>query len=155
MQKLFCEEIAHRAGFTVSVGNWIAPDGSLIAGKTYDTHHWETIQQHIGYTPETDNHLGWMNQQVGEGYIRLVFRNDVMFQVGCKKKEEIWDESPNMTMLREILKKIPDIEIHIFSRTFYIIGLSRNILEQNWKQLQVQVDDRKATKGNHSTGSDG
>lgn len=138
MPELFCEEIAHRAGFTVSVGNWIAPDGALITGKNYETHHWETIKEHLGYESETTNHLTWMNQQVLEGYIRLVFRNDVLFQVGCKKKEEIWAESPNIITMRDILQKISDIEIHIFSRTFYIIGLSCNILAKKWKELQIQ-----------------
>jgi len=136
--ELFCEEIAHRAGFTVSVGNWITPDGALIAGKSYDTHHWETIKEHLGYEPETDNHLTWMNQQVTNGYIRLVFRNDVLFQVGCEKKEEIWAEIPNIIMMRNILQKISDIEIHMFSRAFYIIGLSRDILSKEWSELQVQ-----------------
>ncbi len=138
MSELFCEEIAHRAGFTVSVGNWITPDGTLIAGKNYDTHHWETIKKHLEHEPETDNHLAWMNQQIAVGYIRLVFRNDVLFQVGCKKKEEIWEESANIIMMRTVLQKIPDIEIHIFSRTFYIIGLACDILERKWNKLQIK-----------------
>lgn len=138
MPELFCEEIAHQAGFIVSVGNWITPDGALIIGKNYDTHHLETIKEHLGYEPETDNHLTWMNQQIAAGYIRLVFRNDVLFQVKCKKKEEIWEESANIIMMRAILQKIPDIEIHIFSRTFYIIGLARDILAKEWHKLQIQ-----------------
>jgi hypothetical protein len=138
VSELFCEEIAHRAGFIVSVGNWIAPDGSLITGDNYETHHWETIQKYFGYTPKTDNHLTWMNEKVAEGYLRLVFRNDVLFQVGCKKKEEIWDETPNMKAMREVLKKIPEIEIHIFSRTFYMIGSAQNILNKALDKLQIQ-----------------
>lgn len=138
MPELFCEEIAHRSGFTVSVGNWITPDGGLIAGKNYETHHWETIKEHTGYEPETENHLTWMNQQVTDGYIRLVFRNDVLFQVGCKKKEDIWAETPNVTAMRKILQKIPEIEIHIFSRTFYIIGISQDILSKKWNELQIK-----------------
>lgn len=138
MSELFCEEIAHRAGFTVSVGNWITPDGALIAGKSYDTHHWETIKEYLGYEPETDNHLTWMNQQVVAGYIRLVFRNDVLFQVACEKKEDIWGASTNVTTMRDILEKIPDIEVHIFSRTFYIIGLACDILAKEWNKLQIQ-----------------
>lgn len=138
MPELFCEEIAHRTGFTVSVGNWVTPEGTLIASQSYETHHWETIKEYLGYEPETNNHLTWMNQQITNGYIRLVFRNDVLFQVGCKKKEEIWTKSPNMITMRDILAKIPKIEIHIFSRTFYIIGLSCNILTKKWNELQVQ-----------------
>lgn len=138
MSELFCEEIAHRAGFIVSVGNWITPEGSLITGETYETHHWETIQKHLGNTPKTDNRLAWMNDRVADGYLRLVFRNDVLFQVGCKKKEEIWDETPNMKIMREVLSKIQDIEIHIFSRTFYIIGSSQDILNRALDKLQIQ-----------------
>ena len=122
----------------VSVGNWITPDGFLITGKSYNTHHWETIKEHLKYKPETDNHLAWMNQQVMAGYIRLVFRNDVLFQVGCKKKEEIWEEKANVTTMREILNKIQDIEIHIFSQTFYIIGMACDTLARKWDKLQVQ-----------------
>lgn len=138
MPELFCEEIAHRAGFTVSVGNWIAPDGSLITGENYETHHWETIQKYLGYTPKTDNHLLWMNEKVAEGYLRLVFRSDVLFQVGCQNKEALWGDSPNMKMMREMLNKIPDIEIHIFSRTFYIIGLAKDILDKAFDKLQIK-----------------
>lgn len=138
MPELFCEEIAHRSGFTVSVGNWITPDGALITGKNYDTHHWETIKEHFGYEPKTENHLKWMNQQVLDGYIRLVFRNDVLFQVGCKKKEDIWAGDSNVTVMRGILQKIPEIEIHIFSGTFYVIGISCDILSREWDRLQVK-----------------
>jgi hypothetical protein len=136
--ELFCEEIAHRAGFTVSVGNWITPTGSLITGKNYETHHWETIKEHIGYDPEPDNHLAWMNDQISNGYIRLVFRNDVLLQVSGDKKEDIWSETSNVIMMRDILKKIPEIEIHIFSRTFYVIGLSSDIVGKKLDKLQIQ-----------------
>jgi len=136
--ELFCEEIAHRAGFAVSVGNWIAPDGTLILGKSYDTHHWETIKSFLNIEPKTNNNLTWMNQKVSEGYIRLVFRNDVFFQVGCEKKEEIWSDEPNLKMMRNILKKLPEVEMHIFSRTFYIIGLSKHISSESLDRLQIQ-----------------
>jgi hypothetical protein len=138
VSELFCEEIAHRAGFIVSVGNWIAPDGTLITGQDYDSHHWETIKKHIGFEPKTDNHLTWMNQQVDAGFIRLVFRNDVLFQVGCAKKEEIWSDAVNMVAMQAVIRKLPDVEIHIFSRTFYVIGLAQDILEQALDKLQIQ-----------------
>lgn len=138
MSELLCEEIAHRAGFVVSVGNWIAPDGGLIIGQNYESHHWETIKQYIGYEPEVENHLSWMNDQVSKGYIRLVFRNDVFFQIGCTKKEEIWNDSPNLTTMRNILERISDIEIYIFSRNIYIIGYAKDILEQNLSKLQIK-----------------
>ncbi len=137
MSELFCEEIAHRAGFAVSVGNWITPEGALITGKSYETHHWETIKEHLGHIPDTDNHLRWMNEAVGRGYIRLVFRSDVLFQVECEK-EEIWGDGVSLKMMRLILGKIPEIEVHIFSRKFYIIGTGEDILEQNISKLQIQ-----------------
>ena len=138
MPELFCEEIAHRAGFIVSVGNWITPDGILILGNSYETHHWETIKKFLNVEPVIENYLTWMNEKVYEGFIRLVFRNDVLFQVGCEKKEDIWSDEPNLTMMREILKRLPEIEIHIFSRTFYVIGLSKNILDKSLDKLQIQ-----------------
>ncbi len=138
MSELLCEEIAHRAGFVVSVGNWIAPNGRLIIGENYESHHWETIKKHVGYEPEVENYLTWMNQQVQEGYIRLVFRNDVFFQVGCVEKEEIWGDSPNIMTMRSVLERISDIEIHIFSQNFIIIGYAKDILSQNWAKLQIK-----------------
>lgn len=138
MSELFCEEVAHRAGFIVSVGNWISPDGILITGENYDSHHWETIKKYLKYEPEVDNHLAWMNQQIFNGFIRLVFRNDVLFQVGCETKEEIWNTSPNFVMMRKVLEKIPDIEVHIFSKGFYVIGTSRHILDKDMNNLQIQ-----------------
>ncbi len=138
MEEVVCEEIAHRAGFTVSVGNWISPEGLLIVGENYDTHHWETIKNPLGYEPETENHLRWMNEQVSNGYIRLVFRADVFFQVGCDTKEDIWSEKVNLKKLREILSRIPEIEIHIFSKNFYIIGLADDILNRRIDRLQIQ-----------------
>ena len=142
MSEVFCEEIAHRAGFIVSVGNWISPEGGLVTGKTYDTHHWETIKEHLGYEPDTktDSHLKWMNDQVSEGYMRLVFRNDVLFQVGCHTKEEIWGDAANCKMLIGILHKIPEIEVHIFSRTFYILGKADDIANQEFGRLQIKEE---------------
>lgn len=138
MSELICEEIAHLAGFIVSVGNWIAPDGSLIASEDYESHHWETIKKHLGYEPETENHLRFMNEKVEEGYVRLVFRSDVLFQVNCKDKEEIWGDAPNMVCMRGILAKIPNVEIHIFTRAFYVIGNSQDILNKSLSKLQIQ-----------------
>jgi hypothetical protein len=136
--ELFCEEVAHQAGFIVSVGNWIAPDGTLITGKDYDTHHWETIKKYVGFEPATDNHLSWMNHKMTEGFIRLVFRNDVLFQVGSEKKEDIWSDKANMTAMRTVIGKLLDVEIHIFSKTFYVVGLAQDILEQAIDRLQIQ-----------------
>lgn len=138
MSELFCEEIAHRAGFIVSVGNWISPNGMLITGKDYESHHWETIQKYLGYETETDNHLTWMNEQVLAGFIRLVFRNDVLFQVGCKTKESIWSDVARFCTMRRILESILDIEIHIFSKDFYVIGISQDILNKSMGNLQIQ-----------------
>ena len=139
MQEIECEEIAHRAGFVVSVGNWIAPDGTLIFGKNYESHHWETIQEYLGETPETDNHLVWMNEQVLEGgFIRLVFRQTVFFQVGIKKYDELWSDTPRMIRLREVLEKLSGIEIHIFSRTFYLIAFAEDIISRKIEAMQIK-----------------
>jgi hypothetical protein len=140
VSELFFEETAHRAGFIVSVGNWITPDGKLILGQNNDTHHWETIKEYFGYEPETENRLTWMHERIDEGFIRLVFRNDVLFQVGCKLKEEIWGDSPNYEMLMGILKKLENVEIHIFSRKFYILGFAENILNNKLELLQIQEE---------------
>lgn len=143
MSELVCEEIAHRAGFVVSIGNWIAPDGTLIVGEDYENHHWETLIRHLGYEPQTDNNLRFMNEKIQEGFIRLVFRSDVFFQVGCEEKEDIWNESSNTQVMMEILAKISDIEIHIFSKYFYIIGMAQDILNQSWDDLQIREEKRE------------
>ncbi len=133
-----CEQIARRAGFLVSVGNWISPDGTLIFGKNYKSHHWETIQEYLGETPETDNYLAWMNDKVLEGFIRLVFRHNVFFQVDIKEYEDLWGDAPNIVRLREILEKLAEIEIHIFGKTFYLIALAQDILGRNMHIMQIK-----------------
>lgn len=138
MSDVICENLAHRAGFIVSVGNWIAPNGDLVTGTDYDHHHWETIVKYLDITPETDNRLSLMNQKVEEGYIRLVFRADVMFQVGCQNKEELWGNSPQFKRMIEILSKLGDTEVHIFSKTFYVIGTADNISGKKLKMLQIK-----------------
>lgn len=83
-----CEQIAIKAGFKVSVGNWISPDGSLIKGDTYETHHWDTIEKYID-DKECDNQLKLMNKKIAEGYIRIVIRADISFQMSGKL-DDIW-----------------------------------------------------------------
>ncbi len=138
MSELICELTAHRAGFIVSVGNWIAPDGTLITGTDCESHHWETIKAYFGFEPKVDNHLTWMNQKVEEGFLRLVFRSDVLFQIGSGSKEIIWDEQPNHKMMRQILGRMPDIEVHIFSKNFYVIGMAQDIVDRNISGLQIE-----------------
>lgn len=141
MSEIICEEIAHTAGFTVSTGNWIAPNGELILGEHHDEHHWETMIRHFGYEPKTNNNLQWMNEQVEGGFIRLVFRADVMFQVGCESVEDIWSDSPNYKAMLTILQRLADIDgdIHIFSRRFYVIGKAEDIVKHGTEKLQIRV----------------
>lgn len=140
MSEIICEEIAHKAGFVVSVGNWIAPDGGLILGENYDEHHWETIIRHLGSLPETENNLQWMNDQVDKGFIRLVFRADVMLQVGCRELSEIWSDEPNYKSMMKVLGRLKDIQgdIHIFSKDFYTIGKAEDIVDKNIDRLQIR-----------------
>jgi len=137
VSEIVCEEIARRAGFGVSVGNWIAPNGSLILGWDYESHHWETLKKHLNIE-EIDNHLQCMNEKVKEGYIRLVFRADVCFHVGAQKKEEIWSDAPNYQRMLSLLRRISEVNIHIFSRTLYIIGQASSIIEKNLGRLQIK-----------------
>lgn len=138
MDDFIGERIAHEAGFTVSVGNWIIPDGSLIVGKNYESHHWETIQEYYQNKLNPENQLNWMNNMVGKGFIRLVFRDEVFFQVGCFRKEDIWEDYPNYQRMIDILRKIPKVEVHIFSKTFYLIGLAENFVNKKLDELQIQ-----------------
>ena len=138
MPELFCEEIAHRAGFVFAIGNWIAPDGGLITGKDHNTHHRGTLEDYFGH--KSDNPLELMNEKVSEVFMRLVFRHDVLFQVGCLAKEEIWGEAPNCKRLVEVLQRIPEVEVHIFSRTFYIVGKAGDVVAQEFSRLQIQED---------------
>jgi hypothetical protein len=141
VSEIICEEVAHKAGFVVSVGNWIAPNGELIVGENYDEHHWETIIKYLGSEPETENNLQWMNDKVGEGFIRLVFRADVMFQVGCAEVNNIWSEQPNYITMISVLKRLNNIQgdIHVFSKSFYVIGKAEDIVEKNIDRLQIRV----------------
>ncbi len=140
MSEIICEEIAHRAGFIVSVGNWIAPDGGLITGWDYESHHWQTIKKHLGYEPETENHLQWMMTCAiqEEGYIRLVFRAQVLFQIGSENMDDIWGDTPNYKRMISTLEKLEGIEIHIFSQKFYIIGEAQHIVGKLLDKLQIR-----------------
>lgn len=140
MSELICEELAHKAGFPVSVGNWIAPNGDLILGKE-DQHHWETLVEYWGKEPETDNPLQLMNDTVDDGFIRLVFRSEVMFQVGALGIEDLWGDQPQYCRMMMILEKLSNYaaDVHIFSRHFYVIGTARDIFQQNLGKLQIKV----------------
>jgi len=137
VSEIICEDLAHRSGFAVSVGNWIDPDGLLITGTNYSSHHWETLIKHLKKEPHTNDHLLYMNEKVEQGYIRLVFREDIYVQVGSTNLNDLWSEKPNFQKLIEILKKI-DTEIHIFSRHYYIIGNSHDIVQHNMGKIQVK-----------------
>lgn len=138
VSEIECEGLAHRAGFLVSVGNWIAPNGALVTGTNYESHHWETLVEYLGSVPDTDNHLAYMNNKVAEGYIRLVFRAQVMFQVGCNQKEDLWGDDLQFCRMHDILRKISDTEIHVFSKTFYVIGAAKDIVNRNMDSLQIR-----------------
>lgn len=139
MSDVVCEIVARRTGFAVSVGNWIAPDGSLILGDSYNSHHWQTLNKYWGKDDHDDpERLSIMNNAVQDGYIRLVFRADVLFQVGAADMQELWSESPNYKRMRQLLELIRDIEIHVFSREFYVIGIAQTILDKDFDKLQIR-----------------
>jgi len=138
MSDLVCETVARRAGFAVSVGNWIAPDGSLILGWS-ESNHWKTINKHWSKENYDDAEmLSIMNKAVADGYLRLVFRADVCFQVGADKLDDLWSELPNYKRMMDLLRTIKDIEVHIFSKTFYAIGIAQSVLDKNLDSLQIR-----------------
>ncbi len=134
------EEFAHLAGFSSSVGNWIAPNGDLIVGRE-NTDHYMILVEYEG-DPKTDNNLKWMNQKVEQdGFIRLVFRNEVWFHVNCRTQKEIWGETPNFKRMISILQRLGDTEVQIFSKTLNIIGSAKDVVEHNVSQLQIRERD--------------
>jgi hypothetical protein len=135
--QIICEQIAHLAGFAVSVGNWISPNGTVISGENYETHHRETLEKFLN-CKSPDNHLIWMQEQVEVGFIRLVFRTEVLFQIGASSIDEIWEDAPNFKRMMSILSKIKGTEIHIFSKQFYIIGKAEDIVSNERKLLQIR-----------------
>lgn len=143
MAELICETVAHRAGFAVSVGNWITPDGSLIVGLNYESHHWETLSEyfktHENFCDQCENNLSCMNLAIDKGFIRLVFRQDVCFQVGAKNIEDLWSEDPSYRIMMSIIERLDDIEVHIFSRDFYVIGQGHFITHKRMDDLQIQI----------------
>ncbi len=138
MDENLCDEIAHRAGFRVPVGNWVAPNGTLILGENYETHHWETIKKHLNVESEPENSLQYMNDRICEGYIRIVIRLDVLFQVSGETIDVVWSNQPNFLRMKDILSKLGDTEIHIFSKKFYIIGSATDICEDRKDRLQIK-----------------
>ncbi len=140
MSELICEQLAHSAGFPESVGNWIAPNGDLIYGRG-NKHHLTTIMEYRGVSREPENALHWMNQCVNEGFIRLVFRCDIVFQVDCSEVVEIWGERTNYRRMREILSNLllhDDVDIHIFSQNLYLIGSACSIIEKKMNNIQIK-----------------
>lgn len=137
---LICEELSHAAGFGESVGNWIAPNGELITGGP-EEHHYETLIKYLGCNPP-ENQLRWMNEKVEEGFIRLVFRGDVVFQVNAKELDEIWGSRPNYKRMMEVVHNLEtlDADVHIFSRALYVIGHARDIGVRAMDKLQVRIN---------------
>ena len=148
MEEAICETVAHKAGFAFSVGNWISPDGMLITGEHDYTHHFETLINYLDKIENTDNDLKLMNEYVEKGYIRIVFRNDAMFHINAVDMEEIWGDSPNYKRLILILNRLNNIEIHIFSKMFYIIGFAQYIVAHDLDSLEI----RKKKSDNEQTG---
>ena len=136
------DRLSALAGFPFCVGNWITPTGDLIFGDDPETDHCQTLLKYLGTSVNldevTDNQIRWTNNKVSEGFIRLVFRDDMLVQVGAKAKEELWSEKRNYKRLRDILSKIEDAEVHLFSKTFYIVGSAKNIIEQKLNRLQIK-----------------
>ena len=142
MSELVCETVAHRAGFAISVGNWICPDGALILGFDYDSHHWQTLSKYLETNAELcekcENSLVCMNLTIERGFIRLVFREDVCFQVGAKDIDELWSDVPSYKMMMTIIGRLEDIEMHIFSKRFYIIGKGKSVVRKSIDDLQIR-----------------
>lgn len=140
MAELICEELAHAAGFTASVGNWISPNGDLISGDE-GQHHLETLLQYVHRDEAPENGLHWMNECVELGFIRLVFRHDVMFQIGAYAVDDLWGNKPNYQRMRDVLNGLTehtDVDIYIFSRAFYVIGSAESILNRRMDRLEVR-----------------
>lgn len=133
-----CDDIARQSGFVVPVGNWITPNGDLIFGTDHDTHHWETLKQYLVIEGEVDNNLHYMNERICEGYIRIVIRFDVLFQVHGEDISVVWCDKPNFLRMRYILGKLGDTEVHVFSKKFYMIGSAMDVCNHVLQRLQIQ-----------------
>lgn len=137
MEENLCDEIAHRAGFVVPIGNWITPGGALIVGKNYTTHHWETIKKYLNIEDDINDNLRYMNDIIIEGYIRIIIRFDMLFQVHGDINV-VWSDAPNFVRMRDILDKLGNTEIHIFSKTFYMVGFAEDICKKAKNRLQIK-----------------
>ena len=141
MSELICEAIAHRAGFAVPVGNWISPNGSLILGSDGE-HHRDTIRNYWGinsrFCENCENVLQCMNLTILQGFIRLCFREDVSFQVGAEKIDDLWSSAPNYSRMMGIISRLEDVEMHIFSKNFYVIGQGNCIIRRGIGDLQIR-----------------
>ena len=79
-----------------------------------------------------------MNMAVDRGYIRLVFRADVLFQVGAENLDDLWSDSPNYHRMMDVLTPLSDVDVHVFSRNFYVIGLAQHIIDRDTERLQIK-----------------
>ena len=138
-------ELAQKAGFKVPFGNWISPDGTFIISDSEENQHCQTLQSYLNETPG-DNHLTWMNNHVTKGFIRIIFRNDIMCQVPGVM-EDLWSEEPNFKKLLFILHRLDDTEVHVFSREFYIIGIAKDISHGRIDECKVRRIEQEKDHG--------
>lgn len=140
MSDIECEDIAQMMGLKISVGNWITPEGKIIYGHDYEHHHWETIKNHLKQDSSNESNLSYMNSLVEKDhYIRIVLRSNVWFQVGGDSYEDIWTERADFITMRYLLSTIPQIESHIFSSKFCIVGSSDKILKKDLSFLEIKT----------------
>lgn len=127
----------NKIGFKVPFGNWIAPDGTFIISDHPDHQHAYTLEHYLGEKP-TVNPLRWMNEHVEQGFIRIIMRDYVMFQVSGHL-EDLWSSVITYQKLRYLLKLLGDTQIHIFSSFFYIIGRASDIKEKRISLCELRI----------------
>ena len=140
------EVLARKTGFLYPHGNWITPEGGLIISENKDLCHFDTLTHHLGITADPEIKLSWNNQKISEGYVRLLFAKSqshaayVLFQVGFSDIDQIWSQDPCALKIQHILDRLDSpIEVHLVSKSFYILGGSSDILSKNTNALKVVI----------------
>ena len=144
------KETSEKAGFPYANGNWITPEGTFLVSNNDQEQHVDTLTRYwrdhnLGMS-NRENPLTWMNEQVDGGFIRVLFRQYVLSQVGCKDYSTLWSKETKYAKLMYIMHRLEYCQVHIFSRSFYIVGKAKGIYDQNIDRLQIKERETDASE---------
>ena len=65
-------------------------------------------------------------------------RSFTVILVNCCTRKCLRENKPNYKRLIEVLKRLGDTEVHVFSKQLNVIGTAKDIIEENVDKLQIR-----------------